>query len=171
MARRLKTATLSESMETFALTYLNNGMNATAAYKLIHPNTNQRTAEVQASRLLRKPEVEALLDRERKARRKRLQMDGDEALEGITRMARGRPQSLFKDGRLLPIADWPEDGADCVKSIKRGPHGFELTFYDKLKARELMAINAGKIKQRIDARMTFDHAAYLGAEPPPGDEE
>lgn len=69
-------------------------------------------------------------------------MDGDEALEGITRHARADIGRLFKDGKLLPIDQWPADVRDSVKSIKPTPFGVAIVMYDKLKARELMALPA-----------------------------
>jgi hypothetical protein len=126
---------------------------------------------VNGSRLLRKAEVHAFIEREQKARKQRLRMEADEALEGITRHARGDIRLLFKDSKLLPIDEWPDDVADCVKTVKRLPNGgFAVQFYDKLKARELMAIAGGEPKQRADHKHTFDYAAFVGAEPPADDE-
>lgn len=173
MARKKATGVV-ESFEAFALEYLGNGFNATAAYRTVHPGVTQRTAEVEGSKLLRKPEVEKILDRERKARMKRLQMDGDEALEGLTRHARKDTndlRKLFKNGKLLPIEQWPDDVADCVKAVKPTPFGISLVMYDKQRARTLLALNGGKIRPKKAGEMNFDHAAYLGAEPPPGDDE
>jgi len=72
-------------------------------------------AAVQGHRLLRKPKVAAFIQREQKTRSERLRMDADEALETITRHARGDIRKLFKNNRLLPISDWPEDVAHCVR--------------------------------------------------------
>ena len=105
--------------ELFALEYLRNGHNATAAYKLVYSRCkNSNTAAVQAHRLLRKPKIAVFIQQEHDARTKRLRMDADEALEGITRHARGDIRKLFKNNRLLPISEWPEDVADCVKAIE-----------------------------------------------------
>lgn len=99
-------------------------------------------------------------------------MDADEALEGITRHARADIGDIFDDaGKLPPIKQWPKDVRDAVKAIKPTPFGVALVMYDKLKARERMAIAGGELKQRHEHTHTFDHAAYLGAEPPAGDEE
>ena len=43
--------------------------------------------------------------------------------------------------------------------------------YDALEACKLMAIAAGVLKPQHQHKHTFDHAAYLGAEPPAGDDE
>lgn len=154
----------------FALEYLANGYNATAAYRSVHPKCSQRTAEVNGSRLLRKAEVRAFIEHEQKERTKRLRMDADEALEGITRHARADIRQLFKNGELIPIHQWPPEVADAVKSVKHTPFGLTVVMYDKLKARELMAIAGGALKPQHQHKHTFDHAAYLGAEPPPDDD-
>lgn len=169
--RHTRPAPLSPIDEAFALAYLANGENALAAYQATHPKAKTSTAGTEGHRTLKKPQVIAFLKTERAERKKRLRMDADEALEGITRHARGDLRKLFKDGKLLPIEQWPDDIADCVKTLKRLPDGgFTLMLYDKLKARELMAIAGGELKNQHEHKHTFDHAAYLGAEPPEGDE-
>jgi phage terminase small subunit len=158
--------------QLFALGYLANGYNATAAYKATHPRCAQRTAEVNGSRLLRKAEVAAFIAREKSDRKERLRMEADEALEGITRIGRGDIRQLFDDqGNVLPVRLWPEDIADCVKAVKPTPHGTAVVLHDKLRARELMAIAGGALTQRHERKLSFDHAALLRAEPPPGDDE
>jgi len=158
--------------ELFALDYLANGYNATAAYRSVHPKCSQRTAEVNGSRLLRKAEVRAFIEREQKERQKRLRMDADEALEGITRHARANIRKLFKDGRLLPMNQWPDDIADCVKSIKHSRFGPTIVMSDALRALELMAVANGVLKQKHQhGASPFDHAALVGAEPPSSEDE
>lgn len=44
-------------------------------------------------------------------------------------------------------------------------------FYDKLKARQLMAIAGGTLKHRCEPKQSFDHAALLGAGLPAGDDD
>lgn len=122
MARK-RTATLSDPEEGFCLEYLSNGLNATRAYKAVHPRAKTSTATTEGHKTLRKPHVAAFLATEQAARKVRLQMDGDEALEGLTRHARGDPRRLFKGNRLLPMDEWPDDAADCVKALKPGPFG------------------------------------------------
>ena len=161
-------STLKITEELFALEYLRNGHNATAAYKAAHPKCkNDNTAAVQAHRLLRKPKIAAFIQQEQKARKKRLRMEADEALEGITRHARADIGDAFgKDGRLMAIKDMPADVRDAIKSIKQTPSGPVIVMYDKLKARELMAIAGGELKQKHQHELAFDHAKYLADEPP-----
>ena len=62
---------LTQRGELFALDFLANGYNATAAYKATHPRCAQRTAEVNGSRLLRKAEVSAFIESEKRERNTR----------------------------------------------------------------------------------------------------
>ncbi len=168
--RRRSTETGKARDEFFALAYLANGYNATAAYKSAHPRCAQRTAEVNGSRLLRKAEVSAFIEREEFERRQRLRMEADEALEGLSRIARADIRRLYDcDGHLLPIALWPLDIADCVKTVTATRYGPAVTLHDKLKAFELIAIAGGLLKRTPPAEPEFDHAAFLGIEPPAGE--
>jgi hypothetical protein len=161
---------LTEKEIDFALEYLANGRNATDAYSKGHPKAKRSTCTVEGSKTLSRPNVAAFIKAQDAERHARLIMDADEALIGLTRHGRGDPRRLFKGNRLLPIDEWPDDAADCVKALKPGPFGTAITFYDKQRARELMAINGGKLRQNVDHTHKFDHAAYLGAEPPEGDD-
>lgn len=160
------------SFELFALRYLANGRNATHAYQDTHPRCTVKTAGVEGSKLLKNPRVEAIIHREIEAQRQRLRMDADEALIGISNHARGDIRRLYdENGNLLPVKLWPDDIADCVKALRQVPGGgWQLILYDKLRARELMAIAGGKLRQGVDHAHRFDHAKYLADEPPLGDE-
>jgi hypothetical protein len=72
--------TLTSCEELFALEYLANGYNATAAYKVTHPRCRSaNAAAVEAHRLLRKPKIATFIQHEQQARNRRLRMDADEA--------------------------------------------------------------------------------------------
>ena len=160
-------STLKITEELFALDYLGNGHNATAAYKAAHPKASQRTAEVEGSKTLRKPEVSRFIDAERAARKKRLRMDGDEALEAITVYARADIGELFnQNGELLPIHQIPLRVRRAIKSIKHTPSGPVVSMYDALEASRLMAIAGGELKQKHQHELAFDHAKYLADKPP-----
>lgn len=159
------------TLELFALRYLANGRNATLAYMDTHPRVKRTTAAAEGSKLLRNPKVEAIVHREVEAQRARLRMEADEALIGISNLGRSDIRRLYDEqGNILPIKLWPDDVADCVKAVQPTPTGWKLVLYDKLKARELMAIAGGKLRNQHDHKHTFDHAKYLGAEPPAGDD-
>jgi hypothetical protein len=92
-------------------------------------------------------------------------MDADEALALISMIARADIGDAFdQNGRQLPIHLWPDSLRIAVKSIKPGPFGDTITLHDALRAAELMAQAGGKLRNSVN--VTFDHAKYLGAEPP-----
>jgi len=75
--------------------------NATRAYKTLHPNATQRTAEVEGSKYLRKPEVKAYLDQRLKERKESLVLDQkyvvDKAVDILESDYLGTFQYLTKD--------------------------------------------------------------------------
>ena len=160
---------LTHSEELFALEYLANGYNATAAYKAVHPRASQRTAEVNGSRILRKAEVSRFVAGERAARKKRLRVFGDEALELISLYARADIGALFKDGRLMKLDEMPLNVRRTIKSIRDTTQGPVIVLHDAMEAARLMAIADGELSTSVKHAHSFDHAAYLGAEPPPED--
>lgn len=162
---------LSVKDELFALEYLANGRNATEAYAKMHPKARRTTCAAEGHKCLRKPEVAKFIARHDEERKASLIMEADEALQGLTRHARADIRKLFKGGRLLPIEQWPDEIADCVKSLKPGPFGTTITLHDSQKARITMAINGGKLRAKSDGERTFPHLELLGAEPPEGDDE
>jgi phage terminase small subunit len=155
----------------FALEYLTNGQNATAAYQATHPKAQRSTCRTQGTRALAKPHIAAFLRQQIAEREQRLIMEADEALAGITQHARADIRKLFRGGRLLPIAEWPDDVANSVKALKPGQHGTAIVMYDKLDALKTMAINGGKLRQGVDHTVKFPHLELLGDEPPDGDDE
>lgn len=154
---------LSENERAFVLIYEGNGRNATRAYLQIRPDVKVTTAAVEGWKLLRTPKVAAALEEDTRERFARLEMKADEALARISEIARADVSEAYgPEGILLPVYAWPERLRRCVKSIKANG---DVTLYDGLRASELMAQAGGKLKANA-LSITFDHAKYLGAEPP-----
>ena len=116
-----------------------------------------------SSRLLTKDRVAAAIAERLGKRLQTLQMDGDEALEGISRIGRADIRKVLDaEGNIRPIDSLDDETADAIQSIKvverrvQAPGGKgteveytkEFRFYDKLRARELMAKAAGKLVER-----------------------
>jgi phage terminase small subunit len=154
---------LSENERAFVLIYEGNGRNATRAYLEIHPGVKVTTAAVEGWKLLRIPKIAAALEEDSKERFARLEMKADEALARISAIARVDVLDAYDDeGKMLPVVGWPENLRRAVKSIKANG---DVVLYDALRAAELMAQAGGKLKANA-LSITFDHAKYLGAEPP-----
>lgn len=148
--------------QSFTLEYVANGGNATAAYAAVRPTCRRSTCATEGYKLLRKPEIAKAIKKAQEEHWQRLKMEGTEALALISMRARVDVGLMFDgNGNRLPICDWPAALRVCVKSIKAGPHGDTITFYDGLRAAELMARAAGKLGS--EATPGFDHIAYLAA--------
>jgi hypothetical protein len=74
-------------------------------------------------------------------------MDGDEALERITALARVDVRKMFPPDS--PIAQLPDDVAIAVKSVTPTRYGLRIEVYDALRANELMAKSAGRLKDQV----------------------
>ena len=146
---------LTPAQHTFALEYLANGFNATRAYRTAHRAATPNTAKVEGHRTLAHPRVRAFLDRHLEAAWKVAQMEGDEALARVARVARMDIRDLFDErGRLLNPRDWPESTAGCVKALHKGPHGWSVTLVEPLQALRIILEQTGKLNapgESVDA--------------------
>jgi hypothetical protein len=157
----------------FIEAYVNNGGNATAAYRAcIAPKvTTDNTAAVEGWKLLRTPKIAAVLEKRRQERFKKLQMEGDEALALIALRARADLADAYDSkGKLLPFHQWPEALRLACRTRCDKDGNVEVQFPDGLKAAELMAIATGKLKTSQNV-IVFNHAEYLaGLDTPPKEE-
>jgi phage terminase small subunit len=99
------------------LEYLANGHNATKA--AISAGYSARYAASQGSENLRKPEIAAYLRSKMTPRVARLELTADRLEAELARVCFFDPATLFKDGRLLPVPEMPEDA-------RRALHGFDV---------------------------------------------
>lgn len=160
-------------VDIFIHEYLTNGGNAARAYLAIHPGTQYNSARTLAWRLLTKVDVAERIAREKKLRIQRLKIDGDEAL-ALLAINANAPAYLADaydaKGQLKPIHEWPPELQLASKGIKPGPFGDQIILDSPQRARELLAVAGGKLKNAIDVNV-IDLVEYLGAKPPKGDDE
>lgn len=162
MGKRDKTTGLTDSRRLFVLEYLSNGRNATRAYLAAYPTCDSYgAARTESSKLLTNPDIERAIAEGEAARIKRLQMDGDKAM-ALIGLAADADVSLAYDetGSVLPVHQWPYELRMAVREVK--PDG-TIKLLDPLKARELVATAAGRIRNRLDVAHSFDHASFLAA--------
>lgn len=121
---------------------------AAKAYELAGYKTTGAASRANASRMLTRERVAAAIQAQLGARVKALRiMDGDEALEGISNMARVDIRELFpEDSKWRKL---PRHVTDAIKEITPTKHGFRIVMYDKLHAREMMAKADGRLKETI----------------------
>lgn len=147
--------------KVFALLWLANGGNATAAYnEAFGPGKRKpETTYVNASKLLSSAKVQAFLRGRETKVLQTIEATADEAMAAITRTLRLDPRMLLDDkGKPLAMKDWPDDVALVVKKVKADG---TVEFYDKMRAAELIAESHGKIKKKLDITLAFDHVKYL----------
>jgi phage terminase small subunit len=156
--------TLSANDQAFALAYLSNGENGTAAYLAVHPKAKETTARTEGSRTLAKPNVQAFIDQERTARWKRLQMDGDEVLARVALDARADITDCFNDDwQVLPRAQWPLSMRNSVESIERKADGsVRVKLTSKGAARRTLLEQTGKLKSPLEGGISALAKALRG---------
>jgi phage terminase small subunit len=160
MAKK-KGRALKPQHKLFAMLYLANGGNATAAYNEVYgPGKRQpQTTHVVASRLLSSVKVQAFIASKEHTALQAIEATAEEAMAAITRTLRLDPRRLLDAaGKPLAMKDWPDDVALVVKKVKDDG---SVEFYDKMHAAELIAESHGKIKKKLDISLAFDHVKYL----------
>lgn len=157
-------ARLKPNDERIALECLINGENATAAYRTVHPKCTQRTAEVGGSKTLRKPEVSHFIERARRERFRRLQMDGDEALARVALDARADITELFDDnGKMLPPKQWPAHLRNSIEAIElRADGSTKVKLASKSEARRTILEQTGKLKSPLEGSISALAKALRG---------
>ena len=119
----------------FAAEYLKNRENAVQAYLKAKPKVTRRTAEVESSKLLRKPEFLEVLEQHRKEARAAVAMDRDEWFRILAEKARvsafdfidPKAKTLRKDALARP-------DHHAIKKIKLSDKGMEIETCDSMDA-------------------------------------
>lgn len=147
----------------FVLQFVASG-NATQSYLDAGYVCARASAEASCHRLLGRVRVQRAIASARERQLVHARMNGEQAMRRASIIADLDVRRLYdKDGRILPIQDWPEDIARAVISIEEKTEGTKVTFERRLGAITLIAESAGEIKKRaIDASVeSFDHVGYL----------
>jgi len=146
----------------FALNWLANGYNATAAYKAAHPEVTSGTARIEGHRTLAKPNIRAWLLSQLESRWAQYEMSADEASARVAMDARADIRLLFDTkGRILPPHEWPDEIASSVRSVRQGKYGLDVRLNDSLAARRLILELTGKFRS---AGHAFGDLAQILAE-------
>lgn len=146
----------------FALHYVANGFNATAAYKSVHPGVTDGTARVEGSRTLAKPNVREAIAARLEHRWRGLHVSGDEALALVANDARVDLRLLVDEhGRRLALKDWPDELQTSVEALEFDEAGGvkKVKTTGKLAARRLILEVTGKVKNQ--AATSIDALAEL----------
>lgn len=143
---------ITPKMEIFVREYLvdHNGARAARA-----AGYAEKTANVQAATLLANEKIQGLIQVELGKRKERLELDGDDVLRRLDTIGDVDIAKCFDEkGQFLSVHEIPEEIRKCIRSIKvfeewsgagrdRTKIGEvrEVTFWDKIKANELIGKN------------------------------
>lgn len=125
-------------IELFVAEYLIDLNGARAA---IAAGYSAKAARQQASEMLARPEVQAMVDAAMKARAERLQMDGDAVLRRLAEIAEADPRELIELHRC------------CCRYCYGEGHYYQFTAreLDRARAEHAAAVEAGKAKGEFEA--------------------
>lgn len=99
---------MTPKQEAFVREYLI-GLNATAAYIRAGYSSRGHAAEVEASKLLRIPEVAAAIQAAMQERAERTKVNADWVLTRLSEEAEADLAEIYDDhGNLRPISEWPK---------------------------------------------------------------
>jgi len=148
-------APLNAKQQRFVDEYLKD-LNGTRAYLRAGYKATPASATANANKLLRNDHVRAAVQAAKVERRERTKMEADEALEGITLIARADVRQIFDEhGELRDVHTLDDRTARCIKAIKivtkkRGKEIVqvrEIVFYDALRALEYMGKHHGALRE------------------------
>jgi phage terminase small subunit len=116
--------------EAFLTEYMRNGMNGTAAWRFIHPGVNPVAAASAAYAALRKPQMAARVESERKRMAKRHELTRDQLLAEFLAIARADPNELVQmravackscwGGTVAGQSQWTEPDPECADCMGDG---------------------------------------------------
>lgn len=146
MAKKPLAKPMRPQWKVFALCYLANGQNVTAAYKEAYPGMkSDNGAAVNGSKLLTNAQIARFIEARLEKVLAKHEATADEAMEVITRVTRVDVRKIYDaKGKPIPVKDWPDELALAVKSIKGDG---TIVFYDKMRGAELIAEAAGRIRK------------------------
>jgi hypothetical protein len=118
-----------------------------------------KSASARAYSLMRNPHVKAEIHALQSAQKKRLEIDSDEVLGELLRIAMSSPSDLFDEhGEMKSIQDIPREVMACVKRIKKridkdtGLPCFEVAFWDKPRSLETLCRHLGLLQDNTNVR-------------------
>lgn len=108
-----------ENRKRFCIEYANDG-NATRSYMAAFVGTNEGTAAVEGSKLLRIPKLREFIQKIHDERAEKAQLSGEEILLAAKNLANSDIRRIFNldDHTWLPMREWPEDIAKAVASVE-----------------------------------------------------
>ncbi len=138
--------------------------NPVAALQRLRHEGSADVLKRRAAKYLSNPEVADCIDELAKRLMDKLSITAEKVQARIAAVAFFDPRSVMEFDRfgvnLLNSRFWSADQAANIQSIKNGPMGLELKFYDSLRATEMLAKQLGVQPEDSDPA----EAARIGAE-------
>ncbi len=123
--------------------------NASKSYELAGYSGRGGAQRTNACKMLTKDHIAAAISERLALRVERLSvMDGDEALERISVLARGEIGLVLGPHDVL--SKLPLEARMLIKSVRDTKHGRHIELYDALRASEIMAKAGGKLTPKTD---------------------
>lgn len=156
---------LTDKQQVFADAYLcDPELNATKAYMAAYPKASRKTAEVNASVLLRNTKIKKYIADRQTARSKRTGIDADWVLKRLAEEVEAPLSHLFEtDGALKPIHEWPmiwQQGLVAgIETMQIGDDGLvkvnKIKLSDRVKRLELIGkhVNVSAFVEKQDINL------------------
>ena len=150
--------TMKEQHKIFCDEYLID-FNGTRAYKQAYgEQLSNEVAAVNASNLLRKPNISQYIDKRVRAREKRTEIKQDDVVRSLKNILDANVTDLVNASgsftfSVKDTSEIPKELQYAIKSIKPGRDGIEIEFYDKLKAAELLGKHLGMYTDNVNAKI------------------
>jgi phage terminase small subunit len=126
---------LTAKQEMFVAEYVANGFNATQA--AIKAGYSAKTADSQASRLLKTAPIVAAIAARQQPRLEKLEITAERVLEEIAKLAFFDPRKLFReDGTLIPVTQLDDNTAMAIAGLEtrvERSDGFPIADIQKFK--------------------------------------
>jgi phage terminase small subunit len=128
------------------------GVSQAAAYLEAFPGVTQRTAEVEGSKLLKKPEVAELVERLREKRLAKVDSRSEQVLEELHHLGLARLSRVTNDdGSMKPLSEWPEREKAALSKLEVKEYfGKPVTADDGAVVTPLLGRS---VKARMDAKL------------------
>lgn len=154
----------------FVEAYIANGHNATDAAK--QAGFKAHAAQSQGSRILKHEEVKKMLAQRQGEIAEKFALTAENVIAELAKIVRADMRKLFtEDGKLLPMAEWPEEIASAICSVEidelfagrgnlREQVGFtkKLKLWDKNSALTLAMRHLGMLIDRTEVTHRVDIA-------------
>lgn len=145
---------LTPKQQRFVAEYL---IDLNASQAAIRAGYSPKTARQQGERLLSHADIDAAVSEAQAARAARTGVTQDRVVQELARLGFSDLRGVFRDGRLLPPEEWPDEVARAISAIKvttrnvgegEVEHVAEVKLWSKTEALVTLARHLGMLVDR-----------------------